>query len=154
MEKSTNKSITGILQTSTLLQDYVSKTQNFKNLTQIIRQYLDPELAKNCSVANLVDNKLILATTSATWNHKLKFLIPDLLSQLKKLPQFNKLTKIKIIQEIPITPKNIPKVKKISLSNNNAKQLINAAEYITNKNLSNALLKMAKRLTKDNKTLI
>lgn len=146
MENPINQSITKILQTSSLLQNYVSKTQSLEKLTQSIRQYLEPELAKNCSVANLINNELILATTSATWNHKLRFLIPDLLEQLRKLPQFYGLAKIKIIQEPPIAHNKlkVKQPKHLRLSPANAKQLMETAKHITNPKLANALLKIAK----------
>jgi hypothetical protein len=148
MEKPTNQSIKKILQTSSLLQDYVNKIQDLEKLTQIIRQYLEPELAKNCTVANLVNNELILATTSATWNHKLRFLIPDLLNQLRNLPKFKGLAKVKIIQEIAPhqNKQNSKQPRQSGLSTTNAKHIIETAEHITNKNLANALLKMAKKI--------
>lgn len=145
MEKLTNQSISNIMQSSTLLQHYLNKTQSLAEFTKIIRQYLEPELAKNCNVANMQNNTLILATTSAAWNHQLKFLIPDLIKKLRKLPQFNNLTKIKIIQELPIINKTTVKNQKtITLSTNNAQYLIETAKHLSNKNLAKALLNLAK----------
>jgi hypothetical protein len=146
MENSINQ-LTNILQSSSLLSDYVSKVKTLEKLTQIVRQYLEPELAKNCIVANLSNNILILATTSAAWNHKLRFLTPDLINKLRNLPQYYGLASIEIIQQQPIE-KAIFKTKLLNpifLSSENAKQIISVAEQISNKKLAGALMKIAKR---------
>jgi hypothetical protein len=147
MEKPTNQSIKKILQTSSLMQEYISKTKSLEQLTKIIRLYLEPELAKNCSVANFSNNVLILATTSPTWNHKLRFLIPDLLSQLRNLSPFNGLIKIKIIQEFTTytNRQQTKQVKTYPLSKTSAKHITEIAEHITNKSLVEALLKIARK---------
>ena len=146
MERQTNQLLTKIFHASPLLRDYISKTQALEKLTQIIRQYLEPELAKNCSVANLINNVLILSTTSAAWNHRLRFLKPDLLNKLRSLPQYYGVTTIEIIQQQPIAPAKSPvkQLKPISLSKANAKQIISTAEHITDKRLANALIKLAR----------
>ena len=146
MEKSTNQ-LTTIFAASPLLRDYVSKTQSLEKLTLIVRQYLEPELAKNCSVANLINNVLILATTSAAWNHQLRFLVPDLLKKLRNSPQYYGLTSIEVIQQHPITKADFQtkRLAPISLSPANAKQMVNIAKHITNKELARALMRIAKR---------
>lgn len=156
MEKPTNNksngnNITTILQQSSLLQDYVCKTQNLEKLTQIIRQYLEPEMAKNCSVANLINNELILATTSSTWNHKLRFLVPDLLKELRTLPKLNSLVKIKIIQQPCSTinkynTMNGNFLKKMHLSKSNAEHICVTAAHISDPELSKAMREMAQTI--------
>ena len=165
-----NQSLSKILQTSTLLQDYVSKTKSLKKLTYIIKQYLEPELAKNCSVASLANNELILATTSPIGKHKLRFLVPDLLEKLRKLPQLYGLANIKIIHNHNISPKyegkeNGNKIKDenpnkktlaknqafktTAISDSTSTQLITAAEHIKNKELAKALVRLAELKKKD-----
>lgn len=145
MENSTNQ-LTNVLQASPLLKDYVTKTKTLERLTQIVRQYLEPELAGNCSVANLNNNVLILATTSNAVNHKLKYLVPDLLNKLRSLPKYYGLSSIEIIQQIPIV-EAIPQTNMLTrmyLSSESAKQIIAMADQITDKALARALMKIAK----------
>lgn len=149
MENKSNTSIAKVLQNSSLLSEYISKANSLEKLDQIIKQYLQPELAKNCRVASFNDNCLILATTSPAWNHRLKFFLPELLNKLRKLPKYCGLKSIEAIQ-IPnlaseiITEKN-PDLKQMQLSNSNAKQLLAAAENITSPKLAEALRKIANK---------
>ena len=147
MENKTNNSVTKIMQSSSLLKDYVSKAKTLEKLAQVIKQYLEPELAKNCTVANFVNNNLILATTSAAWNHRLRFLAPDLLSKLRRSPDFYALNKIEVIVYNPAPPQqeladSLPPLK---LSPANAKQMLAIADGVGDPNLAAALQRMAER---------
>ncbi len=150
MENPTNQ-LTKIFQRSPLLRDYVNKVQSLETLTHSVRQHLEPELAKNCRVANLINNVLILATTSPAWNHRLRFLIPDLLNKLRNSPQYYGLSSIEIIQQVTIERVDFQtnKLNPIRLSLRNAQQIASTAEQITNKALAKALRKIAKHAIKE-----
>ncbi|MEE4245450.1 MAG: DciA family protein [Kangiellaceae bacterium] len=54
-----------------------------KQLEQIVKAKLDPKLREHCSIINYRDNIIVIATQSANWATRLKYQLPELLSQLR-----------------------------------------------------------------------
>lgn len=143
-----------ILKNSTVLRAMLSKTEQLAKLNQAVKQYLEPSLAANCQVANLTQGRLILATTSAAWKHCLRFILPDLLSELRKEPEWCSLIAIEsFVQPVELDKYSQPAidcaVTKLSVSS--SKLLIDTAANLQSEPLAAALIKLAKHTQLDHK---
>lgn len=115
-----------------------------KRLNSIWQQYLDNILIQHCKIANYRDGNLIIITDSSAWSMRLRYLIPDLLTKLRKHPEFYGLKNIEwFIQPVEeIISKATKPTLKISSDNTEMIQCI--AEGMENKQLQKALLKLTK----------
>ncbi len=82
------------------LLDRLTKIQT---IDKKLHEYLAPEMAKHCRVANIRKSTLVLAVDSPAWSHKLRFQLPDLLSYFRNTGFLN-LANIDII----VQPKRNP----------------------------------------------
>lgn len=96
--------LSNVIQNSSDLGKLQKNAEKIAQLTKTIASKLDPELAKNCKVANLRQGFLILTTTSPAWKHKLRFLSVDLLESLRTDPRWAGLTGIEVIIDYPPEP--------------------------------------------------
>jgi len=76
------------------LQKILQKAEEIAALDTCLSEFLEPELAKHCAVANLRENCLIIVCDSATWATHLRYATPDLLQQLRRKKQFYQLRSI------------------------------------------------------------
>lgn len=135
-----------LLHTAPDLCKFVSKLEQLKQINQFVSSKLEPILAHNCRVANLRDGSLILSTTSPAWNHKLRFIALDLLSDLRSNPAWSGLKSIEVRVDYlqAHTDNTTTNLKKPCLpSVNNAKIMQEIANNITCKSLSNSLSRLA-----------
>jgi len=72
-----------ILTTSSRLKSLVNKTNYLSQLNTKLPLLLPNPLAQHCTVANLRHSVLILYVDSASWGLQLRYLIPELLTQLR-----------------------------------------------------------------------
>lgn len=89
-------SMVEILTISPILSQIVNKVEQLAKLNRIVHQKCDPELRKHCKVANYRDGILILTTHSSAVGHLLRFEKSELLTTLRKLPEWCHLKSIKI----------------------------------------------------------
>lgn len=75
------------------LLDQLAKIQTLNNTLQ---SKLNATLSKRCRVANLRKNTLVIAVDSAAWANKLRFQLPDLLTEFRNEGYFG-LANIEII---------------------------------------------------------
>ena len=75
--------INTLLQNSSVISDFCFKLEQLQQLQKIISNLLPPTIANHCTVANLREGVLVLATKSPAWKHQLNFLKIDLLEQLR-----------------------------------------------------------------------
>lgn len=62
------------------LMDQLTKIRTLNNS---LHQYINPTFSKHCRVVNIRKSTLVIAVDSAVWANKLRFQIPDLLSNLR-----------------------------------------------------------------------
>lgn len=165
-----------LLEQTPTLEHLLKKANEIRRLNQTLKTDLDPALAQHCKVANLNQGRLILATSSPAWNHQLRFSKGDLLSSLRKRPEWCGLVAIEsFIQPLDASTYAIGETTNDGgatsnnradciASNNNAnsassntastisaangERLANAAKYITHTPLATALQRLAKHAAK------
>lgn len=121
------------------------KASLLRQLNDLFKNAIDPELAKHCLVANYRSSILVVEAQSAAWAMQIRYRANELIKNLRALDVFKKLERI----ECYILPnseslKTIPD-KTINLSKEDAELLISTSESIKNPALKNALLRLAKR---------
>jgi hypothetical protein len=89
-------SLANILTTSPILSQIVRKVDQLAQLNRIVHQKLDPALKTHCRVANYRDGVLILTTNTSATGHLLRFAKGELLTALRKEPEWCHLKSIKI----------------------------------------------------------
>lgn len=73
-----------------------------RHIDQLFKQYAPDEIAQHCEVILLHQNHLLLQVKSNAWAAKFRFYQSDLLSTLRKTPEFKGLAKIDLCIEKPI----------------------------------------------------
>ena len=126
----------------------VTRTKQISNLTAILRQQLDTNLAPHCYVGSIEQNKLTVIVDSAAWATKFRFYSPVLLPNLKQAHHsFAKIEQIqlKILQPVQkpesdhSEPGNMPQI-----NQENARGISTLAEAVDDPDLQAALLRLAK----------
>jgi len=79
------------------LQHIVQKSQQLQVLNEKILNYLDEDVKTHCRVANMDNGVLTLATDSAAWSTRIRYIAPDLLSTLRKEEKMYSLCSIKCV---------------------------------------------------------
>ncbi len=65
-------------------------------LKKQLTQFLSKDIAEHSRVINLRNNTLVIAVTSAVWANKLRFKLPDLLSDFRNAG-YSGLSKIEVV---------------------------------------------------------
>ena len=95
---SKQKSVSSILQQSkNELADLINKVNQLQELNQHLQNILDPKLAKHCQVANFDKSTLVLVVDNSNWATRIRYMIPDLIAQLKQISAFHTLKTIQCI---------------------------------------------------------
>lgn len=116
------------------------------SLEQIVTQYLPPPFKGHCQVSSYEYGKLVIRCDSASWSSKLRFHSKHLISKLHKHREFSELGEIITLTNLRAITRTVkrrlPKAKKMSRENS---QLLMETAYVEeDKNLSNALERLAK----------
>lgn len=140
-------SLIDILTTSNTLNTLVNKASALNKLNQALLEKLDPALSPHCRVTNLRDGILILTTPSPAWGYKLRFAEMELLSTLRKEPEWCGLKSIQsrvrpLLQQDPYLKQQFPAP---VLSKQSACHLLNTANGIECPKLRQSLLKLSSR---------
>ncbi len=143
-----NQTLSDLLYSSPSLGGFTSKLEQLQELNKLVASQLETSLQPHCRVANLRNGKLILTTTSPTWNHKLRFCSLDLLSSLRKDPRWAGLSSIEVkVDYLPVhsddTTKTLEKPKPISQQA--ADSLAIAAQGIKDQRLAAAVLQLSRK---------
>ena len=78
------------------VQFLMHKLSTITALKSELAQFLDENTIKHCRVVNLRSSTLVIAVTSAIWANKLRFKLPDLLSNFRSAG-YTGLSKIEVI---------------------------------------------------------
>jgi hypothetical protein len=80
-------SITEIMsQEHTSLQFILNKVNMLKELNAVLQQVLEPNLARQCQIANINNDTLVIVSKNAAIATTLRFKVPDLLPQFQQHP--------------------------------------------------------------------
>lgn len=141
-------SLQDILSHSSILGEYLKKSEQFITLNRIVRKNLAPELVPYCRVKSFSDNVLLIATSSPIWGHSLRFKAPELLENLRKHPSFYALKAIHAKVE-PLDHEQpaclVPQHPKLTLTPQSASLISEIATGVSSPKLREALLRLSMR---------
>jgi len=127
------------------LQTLVTQAMELKQLNELLQQYVSEELAPHCKVVGFEQGCLTLATSNGNYATLLRYQVSELLSALRREPNFCGLGSIKVqvsAVSAPLVKKPEEKVERaISVEASNS--LLSAAEGIENPAIKEALEKLA-----------
>ncbi|WP_144393689.1 DciA family protein [Pleionea sediminis] len=84
MKKPSPESLTSISDKAEGSLRYIlDNLAKIKQLDQIVKAKLNKNLTPHCRVANYRDNRIVIAADSSSWATRLKFELPNLLSNLR-----------------------------------------------------------------------
>lgn len=90
MSRSTTHNVNDLISTPNgdvkALLDRLAKIEALNNTLQPL---LPATLKKHCRVINIRKNTLIIAVSSSTWANKIRFQLPELLTQFREKGYFN-----------------------------------------------------------------
>ena len=143
-------------QSSASLDRLLQHSRYLEYLTRRLLTYLPAEFAGKISVLGFSNKKksqkdnqqaLIVATNSPAWASKLRFYTPTLKRSLCAEAQFSQLKKIVI--RVASSNSSVEKDKRNPLYSHNSAAIIqNSAEHIDNKELKEALMRLAHNVEK------
>ncbi len=121
----------------------LAHSRKLDQLTMLLRNALPPECDGHYHAAAIHDNTLVIVTDSPVWTTRLRQLGPQILQLLKnKTPR--KLQHVRIIsRQGPAVSNHQPPVIKRELSQQSCQYIAQTANYIKDKALKDALLKIA-----------
>lgn len=130
------------------LNNILAVAHNLRDLEQIVTKYLPDAFEHRFQVSSYKDHKLVILCSSASWSSKLRFHTKHLSSKLKNHHELSDLKEICILTNLravtlkKIPKRRLPKAKMISAKNRDL--LIETAEMESNRQLSDALRRLAK----------
>ena len=129
------------------LATLITRTQQLKRLTHMLRRHLDPQLAKHCYIGNINKPVLTIVVDGASWATKLRFVAPTLLGELsQENPIFSELTQVKVKILTPILEREGQIIHPGPQMNaENARGIQSLAENIEDPALQQALQNLARR---------
>lgn len=68
-----------LISQSNKLDNIFIKAKQISIVNALVKEYLDPIIAKHLKVANIRDNQVIIEFDSSAWASKGRFLLPDIL---------------------------------------------------------------------------
>lgn len=90
------QTLSQILARSSILGDFLKKSEQLLQLNRSVLKLIESDLAPHCQVHSFNHNILVLSTSSSMWGHKLRFKVPDLIANLRQVPQFAALKTINV----------------------------------------------------------
>ena len=97
------QTIQELLQRSSILEKLTARAAGFAQITQKVRDALDPAIASHVHVMRYQGGVLVLRTDSASWATGLRFTLPRLRTQLRATPTFQDLREI----QLKVVPANL-----------------------------------------------
>lgn len=144
------KPVAKILATqSSGLHTLLERAQYLQNLTQALRESLEPMLAEHVAIANLKEHTVVLTADSPAWLTQLRYQAPELLRILQQLPGLRSVSKVQLKIQAPSSAPVSKPPRHISLSANNAQLLESAAASTHDTALADALFRLSKHTRKD-----
>ncbi len=125
------------------LANELAHLEQIRKVDTVLREFLDPALAKHCRIANVMPEKIIAHVDSAAWHARIRFCIPQLQDFLRQRCSSCRQATL----ELRIAPAGIPKQLSLNpatpLSVKTRELLRSVAEASTNSSLRKALLRLS-----------
>lgn len=106
--------------------------------------FLDPSLGSHCKVANYTNDTIILYSDSPAWATRLRYNTPAILDHLRTSCHLDSLKTVRIKVNPPDNSKHLPATKQLFLSVASAEFISQVANSMTDNDLRQSLLKIAK----------
>ena len=131
----------------------VTQGRELQRLTRLLQKELDPSLAPHCRIGRFAPPQLTIVVDSPAWSTRLRFQSAGLIRQLhKKYKEFQGVSDI----EVKIYPARLQRRERPAaprqISPAAAEDITQMANSLDNPNLKQALLRLASRANKPNKT--
>lgn len=141
------KSVSSLLTSSGRnLGSLLEQAQYLQNLTNRLRDNIDPAISTHIVVANLRGDTAIVAADSPAWLNKIRYLAPLILQLLKLEPGLESLNKIQFRVLPPDNTANQPlEPRQINLSAISSEVLESAASGIHDSELADALRRLSRK---------
>ena len=81
---------------SSRLEQLLGRVEILRKLDQTIKQQLPEPMHAHCQVANIKENQLVIFADSQAWATRLRYQRNELISSLKKSPEFARINDIEI----------------------------------------------------------
>lgn len=127
------------------LSDICHHAIQLEQLSNIVLQFLTPELAKHCQVGSFNKGCLVLSASDATWAAQLRYSLPELRDYLRKEAGMYHLSSLKVqISQLHFSsPSKIPIPR--ALSQKTRDLIIHEGEQCQYKPLQEAWLHLARQ---------
>ena len=120
----------------------LERARKLARFEQAVLRLLPADLGAHCRVLNLKNETLVLSTTTPAWAGRLRFAVPELLTQLKRQHHMEiRQVELKIHPEA--NEKQAVKRNTMKMSLNSAELLANTARSIDHPELQEALYRLA-----------
>jgi len=129
------------------MQRLLSQAKHIDQWNKRIQRILPGPIAAHCQVTNVTEDKLVIQVNSPAWASKLRLFIP----KLEKTIIVNGLQSVELKVAIPAPAYNAIKeipTPRSPLSSEASNTIIQTAETINDKNLREALLRLAAQSNK------
>lgn len=120
-----------------------SQVHELKRLQQLFETVLDTDLRTHLRVMQLKGNCLIIEAENSAWASRLRFRAPELIKDLRCVPEFNAVTKIDCKTKQSPAPAQSVKYHQPVLSKQSAENIKNMAACIKDPDLKKALTNLA-----------
>jgi len=127
-----------------LLQNLLNRAHYLAKLSRLVQAQLSSDLASHCQVANYELGRLKLVVDSSVWASRLRFSLPHLNQNLKRIGVFKDLQTIHYSVQ-PLAVKHGLSTKRLTLSKSSSGLIADAAVTIGDDKLRQALLRLANR---------
>lgn len=140
---------------NSVLNDISEKLMRLQHINALLKDLLPPELADHCQATELDKGCLTLTATDNSFGMLLRYQTQNILSGLRKNPVFAGLTSIKTkvrpVEALPAETKKerAPKLNPMTLSLESSQSLLEYAKNIDDKDIREALEKLAQNYQKD-----
>jgi len=128
------------------LQSLLERALYFEALSHVLREVLDPALAKHITLANLRGDTAIVAADTPAWLTKIRYQAPVILQQLKRQPGLGAINKVQFKVQPPDQSQALQPVRRATLSPSSAQVLESAAEGIADSGLADALRRLSRQI--------
>lgn len=122
----------------------IQRGKKLQQLSRLIQNTLDPEMAAHCQLLNLRNSSLIMACDSTAWATRLRYHVPNLLQALQQ-SGLSGVADIQIRVSPALQPPQQQAKKRVVLSTDAAYCIQQCAQSVTDPALSRALQQLARR---------
>jgi len=122
----------------------IQRGKKLQQLSRLIQNTLDPEMAAHCQLLNLRNSSLIMACDSTAWATRLRYHVPTLLQALQQ-SGLSGVADIQIRVSPVVQPPQQRAKKRAVLSTDAAYCIQQCAQSVTDPALSRALQQLARR---------